>query len=91
MFCRIINRFLTLTRNIVHFGVTLNMLFTYLHIVFCVYAVIHNHTHATYIHAYIQTYTHTYLYMHTHTYLHICTLYLQVYLFIEPTVFRGKI
>src|SRR6218665_1271305 len=40
MFCHIINRFLTRTRNIVHFGFTLNMLFKYLHTVFCVYTYI---------------------------------------------------
>src|SRR6218665_2582299 len=51
MFCHIINRFLTRTRNLVNFGLTLNMLFTYLHTVFCVYM-------------YIQLYTiiHTYTY-----------------------------
>src|SRR6218665_3279906 len=89
MFCHFINRFLTRTRNIVHFGVTLNMLFTYfsyLHTVLCiyVYTVIHNHTHIhiqhTYMPKYRHTHIHTYLYMHTHTYLHIST-YLDVYLF----------
>src|SRR6218665_1557017 len=73
MFCHIINRFITRTRNIVHFGVTLNMLFTYLHTVFCVYMYIQLytiiHTHTTYIHAYIQTYTYTYILIHAYTYI----------------------
>src|SRR6218665_896378 len=77
MFCHIINRFLTRTRNIVHFGVTMNMVFTYLHTVFCVYmyiqlyTIIHTvHTHTTYIHAYILTYTYAYILIHAYTYIH---------------------
>src|SRR6218665_3486851 len=94
MFCQIINRLLTRTRNIVHFGVTLNMLFTYLHTVFCVYMYIqlgpiHNHTYIhiqhTYMPIYRHTHIHTYLHMHTHTYIHIhvCILYLHVYTYLH--------
>ena len=87
-FAIIINRFLARTRNIVHFGVTLNMLFTYLHTMFCIYmyiqlyTVIHTYIHIqhTYMPIYRHTHMHTYFYMHTHKYIHICT-YLHVYLF----------
>ena len=71
MLCHIIYRFLTRTHNIVHFGLTLNMLEQ---TAFCVYMYIHNHTYIhiqhTYIPIYRQTHIHTYLYIHTHTYLH---------------------
>src|SRR6218665_3980718 len=89
MFCHIINRFLTRTRNIVHFGVTLNMLFTYLHTVFCVYmyyTVIHNHTYIhiqhTYMPIYRHTHIHTYLYMHTHTYLRVIYILARILIYI---------
>src|SRR6218665_1689968 len=82
MFCHIINRFLTRKHNIVHFGVTLNMLFTYLHTVFCVYRYIQLytiiHTYTYNIHTCLYTFIHiyTYIYVHytcTYTYLHMYT------------------
>src|SRR6218665_3636937 len=80
MFCHIINRFLTRTRNIVHFGVTLNMLFTYLHTVFCgymyiqLYTIIHTYTYNIHTCLYsLQTYTYTYTYILIHTYTYIPT------------------
>lgn len=79
MFCHIINRFLTRTRNIVHFGVTLNMLFTYLHTVFCVYmyiqlyTIIHTYTYNihTCLYTDIHIYIHTYTCIHIHTYIYV--------------------
>ena len=79
MFCHIINRFLTHTCNIVHFGVTLNMLFTYLHTVFCAYLYIqlytniHTYTYNihTCLYTYIHIYIHTYTCIHIHTYLYV--------------------
>src|SRR6218665_620513 len=87
MFCHIINRFLARTRNIVHFGATLNMLFTYLHSVFCVYmyiqvyTIIHTYTYNihTCLYTDIHIYIHTYTCIHIHTY--IKSTYLHVYLF----------
>src|SRR6218665_3496832 len=79
MFCHIINRFLTHMRNIVHFGVTLNMLFTYLHTVFCVYMYIQLYT---IIHPY--TYNiHTCLYTDIHIYIHTYTcIHIPIYMYI---------
>src|SRR6218665_622649 len=91
MFCHIINRFLTRTCNIVHFGVTLNMLFTYLHTVLCIYMymqlyTLHNHTYIhtqhTYMPIYRHTHIHTYLYMHTHTYLHMYIILARILIYI---------
>jgi len=64
MFFHIIDRFLTRTHNIVHFGATLNIL---KHIY--VYTQSYIHTHTTYIHTYIQTDTYTYILIHTYTYI----------------------
>src|SRR6218665_1920146 len=73
MFCHIINRFLTRTRNIVHFGVTLNMLFTYLHTVFCVYMYIQLytiiHTYTYNIHTCLYTDINIYILIHAYTYI----------------------
>src|SRR6218665_2622365 len=97
MFCHIINRFLTRTRNIVHFGVTLNMLFTYLHTMFCVYMYIQlytiMHTYNYNIHTciYRHTHIHTYLYMHTHTYLHIIYILARILIYVYiPLVLTYK-
>src|SRR6218665_2034071 len=91
MFFRIINRFLTRTRNIVHLGVTLNMLFTYLNTVFCVYmyiqlyTIIHTYTYNihTCLYTDIHIYVHTYTCKHIHTYIYVhytCTYtYLHMY------------
>src|SRR6218665_2333167 len=72
-FAIIINRFLTHTRNIVHFGVTLYMLFTYLHTVLCVYMYIQlytiMHTYTYNIHTWL--YTDIHIYIHTYTCIHI--------------------
>src|SRR6218665_1229423 len=97
MFCHIINRFLARTRNIVHFGVTLNMLFTYLHTVFCVGRPIYSYTqsyiHCTYtynihtclytdIHIYIHTYT--CIHIHTYIYVHYTSTYTYLHMYTYP-------
>src|SRR6218665_2078325 len=96
MFCHIINRFLTRTRNIVHFGVTLNMLFTYLHTVFCVYmyiqldTIIHTYTFNirtciyTDIHIYIHTYTCIHKHIHTYIYVHYTCTYTYLHMYTYP-------
>src|SRR6218665_2922593 len=83
MFCHIINRFLTRTRNIVHFGVTLNMLFTYLPTVFCLYIYIQSYIHTTYIHVYIQTYTYTYILIHAYLHMYIILARILIYICIQ--------
>ena len=89
MFCHI-NRFLTRKRNIVHFGVTLNMLFTYLHTVFCVYmyihlyTIIHTYTYnihtCLYIDIHIHIHTYTCIHIHTYIYVHYTCMYRPTYL-----------
>ena len=100
MFCHIINWFLTRTRNIVHFAVTLKMLFTYLHAVFCVYmyiqlyTIIHTYTYNIYtclytdIHIYIYILIHAYTCLPTYMYI-ILALYLFTYVYI-PLVLTCK-